>query len=137
MHEHNSSIPSHARPQWTEDRVERLLLALFAEEPVISAVSAPTARGNRARNGLMVAVAAVCLAMIVPAMSARVTETTGEQTPLARWVGPIPASSAMEMNIASADDSESMSSHSNESDGESDETAEAPTPADTEESAST
>lgn len=137
MHDHNLPVVSSARPRWTEDRVERLLLALFAEEPVYTAPSVRSSQRHRPRHGLLVAAAAICLALIVPAMSARVQETSGEQSPLARWVGPLPASDIAEMNLASAENSDSTNADANESDGESDETAEAPRSTDTEDSAST
>lgn len=137
MHDHNLPVVSSARPRWTEDRVERLLLALFAEEPVYSAPSVRSGQRHGPRHGLLVAAAAICLALIVPAMSARVQETSGEQSPLARWVGPLPASDVTEMNLASAENSDSTNADANESDSESDETAEAPRSTDTEDSAST
>ncbi len=137
MHDHNRTVVATARPRWTEDRVETLLLALFAEQPVQTFSPPQTARGQGRRHGMLVAVAAVCLAMIVPALSARVLETEAESHPLARWVGPLPVRSVEDIRLAAADSADTLSADDEESDTESDETAEAPVTVDEEDSAST
>lgn len=137
MQDHEPAVVPRARPRWTEDRVERLLLTIFAEDAPAVAPAVSTPRQHAPRNALLVAVAAACLAMIGAALSARVDESAVDQYPLARWVGPLPAPSHHEMNIAASDETESMASDDEESDSDSDETAEAPRGADVEESAST
>ncbi|MDP1796596.1 MAG: hypothetical protein Q8K78_03910 [Planctomycetaceae bacterium] len=136
MHDRPPTVAPSSPTRWTEDRVERLMLALFAEQPVTFSQSACPTRSSGARHAVLVAVAAACLAIIVPVLSARVDESADDQTPLARWVGPRAIPTVAAMNLAAADDAESMTSDSEGSDDESDETAEAPV-ADAEESAST
>lgn len=140
MHDHDPAVVSGSRSLWTEDRVERLLLSLFADTP--SMVTTPTANNRRhhhgARQMLLVAVAAACLAVIVPALSTRVEESSGNQSPLARWVGPTAAPFVTPMNLAATEEPEAMNDdEASATSDEADETAEAPGATETEESAST
>lgn len=137
MSDRNPTANSSPLPRWTEERVERLLLALFADMPAFTAPSAPEIPTNRGRHRWLVAVAAICLAALVPALSTGVVETSTDEYPLARWVGPLPEQTDPEMNLVAADDSEASSSESDESENESDETAEASDSSESDDSAST
>ncbi len=140
MHDHDPAVVSGSRSRWTEDRVERLLLSLFADTPSIA--TTPTANSRRhhygARQMLLVAVAAACLAVVIPVLSTRVEESSGNQSPLARWVGPAAAPSVTPINLAATEESEAMNDdEASTTTDEADETAEAPGATEAEESAST
>lgn len=137
MNNQNSNTIPPSLPRWTEDRVERLLMAFFAEQPLQITTPAPSPTRKRGQRGLLVGIVAACLAAMIPLLSAPVDEDS-EGTALAKWIGPPVRISEPKVDLALSDDVE-LASDSDESSSatESDETAEAPSTPETEDSAST
>lgn len=139
MNDHQSHTVPPSRPRWTEDRVERLLMAFFAEQPLQAITSAPSPTRGRGQRGMLIAVVAACLATMIPLLSAPVDEDgDADGTALARWIGPPVRVQEPKVDLALSEDVE-LASDSDESSSatESDETAEAPSTPETEDSAST
>ncbi len=139
MHEHDPISSPPLRPRWTEDRVERLLLALFSEQSAAVASPSPIRRKQAPRSRLLVAVVAASLAVIAPILSAPVEDdVTLESSRIARWIGPNSRLGGPSVDLASNTEVE-LPADENEapSVGESDETAEAPVATESEDSAST
>lgn len=139
MNEPSNSRETQSSVRWTEDRVERLLLSVFADPAVVTQVAAKRSAPRQASSGFVIAFVAASLALTIPLLSGIVADSTGRQeSTLARWIGPPVQPQAPRVELASSDESElSAESADNPSVGESDETAEAPGTAETEDSAST
>ncbi|HET6423708.1 MAG TPA: hypothetical protein VFG20_08505 [Planctomycetaceae bacterium] len=136
MQNHNSHQPP---ARWTEDRVERLLLSVFAEQPVTVADSSSSPKRGRRQRGLLIAVVASCLALTIPLLSLSVDHPapTGHSI-VAKWNGPELRAKEVSVDLALSDDVDlNADSTENSSATESDETAEAPSPSEAEDSAST
>jgi hypothetical protein len=137
MNDQHSNTVSPSRPRWTEDRVERLLMALFAEQPLQFTNPAKSVTPGRGQRGIVIAVVAACLATMIPLLSAPVDENgDANKTAMARWIGPPVRAQEPKIDLASSEDVE-LASDESSSASESDETAEAPSTPETEDSAST
>lgn len=137
MNDRQTDTVSPNRPRWTEDRVERLLSAFFAEQPLQTTTPAPSSIQRRGQRGLLIAVVAACMAIMIPLLSAPVEENP-QGTTLAKWIGPRARALEPKVDLALSEEVE-LASDSDESSSatESDETAEAPSTPETEDSAST
>lgn len=139
MNESSNPRSTQSSVRWTEDRVERLLLSVFADASVVPQVTTRQPVPRQASAGLVVPFVAASLALTIPLLSGIVADSTGQQeSTLARWIGPPVQPQVSRVELASSDESElSAESADIPSAGESDETAEAPGAAETEDSAST
>ena len=139
MNEQSNPRKTTSSVRWTEDRVERLLLSVFADPSGVNeAASLRPARRNESPR-LVIALVAASLALTIPLFRAVVNDPAGRSgSTLARWIGPPVDRPAPTVDLALSEEPElSADSADLSSVGETDETAEAPGTTESEDSAST